>query len=343
VPAPDPLPWPAAPVGGPEMGACGNVGPAGVPAVEATSWVLADLDTGEVLAAKAPHERERPASTLKVLLALVVRQRLDPDAVVQGAASDQEVDGSKAGIGPGGSYTVRQLLNGLLLNSGNDTAEALARTLGGDAKTTAAMADVAHQLGALDTRPVTPSGLDGPGMASSAYDLALLFRVGMRDQLFATTVGTHSVPFPGYGTLPGFELSNTNKLLANYPPALGAKAGFTDAARHTLVGAGQQGGRRLVVALTRGEQSPTPMWRQAAALMDWGFAQPRDAKGVGLLVDAAPVAPPPQAPVATAAGGPSPLASPEGRAEESLLPAGLIAAAAAAALAFIVLRRRSRR
>lgn len=319
---PEPLPRPVESVGGPGLGACGDLGPAGVPAVGAAAFVLADLDTGEVLAARAPHARHLPASTLKVLTAIVALRRLDPDAVVDGAAEDLAIDGSKAGIGPGGRYTVRQLLEGLLLNSGNDTAQALARAMGGDAATVADMQAVAGGLGALDTRPATPSGLEGPGMTTSAYDLALLFRVAMRDPLFASTTGTVSVPFPGYGDRPGFVLSNTNRLLAGYPGAIGGKAGFTDAARHTLVGAAERGGRRLVVALVRGEQHPEPMWRQAAGLLDWGFGAGAGAAPVGVLVDAAPA-------VGTSAPDPttgSPSSDPVARA-----PAGPDAGAAVAA------------
>jgi D-alanyl-D-alanine carboxypeptidase (penicillin-binding protein 5/6) len=280
------------------MGTCGEVGTAGAPAVSAASWVIADLDTGAVLAARAPHARHRPASTLKVLTALTAVRRLDPDALVEGTAEDQAIEGSKAGIGPGGQYTVRQLLAGLLLNSGNDTAQALARALGGEAATLQAMTDLARELGALDTRPATPSGLDGPGMACSAYDLALLFRVAMREPLFAEIIATRSIPFPGYAGRPGFELYNSSKWLARYPGAIGGKAGFTDAARHTLVAAAERGGRRLVVAMMRGEQRPAPMWRQGADLLDWGFALPADTPSVGVLVDAAPAppAPPPPAP-----------------------------------------------
>jgi serine-type D-Ala-D-Ala carboxypeptidase (penicillin-binding protein 5/6) len=292
-PAPAPLPWPPEPVGGPQMGTCDRIGPDGAPELTAASWVLADLDTGAVLAARAPHARHRPASTLKVLTALTAVRELNPDRVVQGTAEDQAIDGSKAGIGPGGQYTVRQLLAGLLLNSGNDTAEALARTMGGDGPTIAKMTVTAHELGALDTRPATPSGLDGPGMASSAYDLALIFRAAMREPLFAETTGLHSIPFPGYGDHPGFVLYNSSKLLAHYDGTIGGKTGFTEAARHTLVAAAERGGRRLVVALMRGEQSPSPMWKQGARLLDWGFELPATTPAVGELVDAAPAPPPP--------------------------------------------------
>ena len=144
-------------------------------------------------------------------------------------------------------------------------------------------------------------------MASSAYDLALLFRVAMREPLFAADHRRCATsPFPGYGDLPGFELSNTNKLMEHYPGAIGGKTGFTDAARHTLVGAAERDGRRLVVALVRGEQQPVLIWRQAAALLDWGFALPAGRAPVGMLVDAAP--PPPTASARRARGrrAPSP-------------------------------------
>ena len=242
VPAPSPLPVPDVPVGGAALG-CGEITATGAPLPPVTSaaFVLADLDSGAILAASAPHARHRPASTLKVLTALVTVRDLDPDAVVEATAEDLRIDGSKAGIGPGGRYTVRDLLAGLLLNSGNDTAQALARAHGGDTAMVARMAELARELGALDTRPATPSGLDGPGIASSAYDLALLYRVAMREPLFASTIATRSVQFPGYDAEhPGFELSNSSRLLAGYPGSLGSKSGFTDAARHTLVGAAQR-------------------------------------------------------------------------------------------------------
>ena len=122
------------------------------------------------------------------------------------------------------------------------------------------------------------------------------------------------MPFPGYGDLPGFQLSNSNKLLQNYPGAVGGKAGFTDAARHTLVGAAERDGRRLVVALMRGEQEPVPMWRQAATLLDWGFAQPAEATaGRACWSDAAPAPrPPPPAPWPSRAAVRDPRASADG-------------------------------
>lgn len=337
-PIPAPLPWPAEPVGGAQMGSCGVVGPAEPAGIDAVSYVVADLDSGAIVAARDPHARERPASTLKILLTLVVLDRLDPDTVVDGEASDQDVDGSKAGIGPGGHYTVRQLLEGLLLNSGNDTAEALARTLGGDAATLADMSAYARAHGALDTRPATPSGLDGPGMAASAYDLALLFRLALRDPLFATTVGLRTVPFPGYGDKPGFTLGTTEQFVVRYPGSIASKSGFTDAARHTLIAAAERGGRRLVAVLMRGEQHPVPMWRQAAALLDDAFARPGGAS-VGTLVDASPAPAPDQAGAAQPSTGSTPSGPGPVPVQVPLVVAGAVLVADVAALA---VRRRRR-
>ena len=273
------------------MGECGLVLPAGAPAepdgINAASWLIADADSGEVLAAKDPHARNRPASTLKLLTALLAVDQLPPDRVVVGTEADANQDGSRVGIGPGGRYTVRQLLTGLLLASGNDAAHALAEQLGGVRATVRQMNELATKLGALDTRAATPSGLDGPGMSASAYDLALAFRQVLRRPLLVELLGTRQADFPGFGDRPGFVVSNDNKLLRSYPGALGGKTGFTDDARHTQLDAAQRGGRRLMVVLMRGEQRPVSMSEQAARLLDYGFALPAG-QPVGKLVDHAP-------------------------------------------------------
>lgn len=304
--APPPMSMPDSPVGGPRMGECGLVLP-DVPAapdppagISAASWLIADANTGEVLAAKDPHARNRPASTLKLLTALLAVDQLPPDQVVVGTQADANQDGSRVGIGPGGHYTVRQLLTGLLLVSGNDAAHALADQLGGVATTVRQMNELAARLGALDTRAATPSGLDGPGMSASAYDLALAFRQVLSRPLLVELLGTRQAEFPGFGDRPGFVVSNDNKLLRNYPGALGGKTGFTDDARHTQLDAAQRGGRRLMVVLMRGEQRPVSMSEQAARLLDYGFALP-PGHPVGKLVDGAP---PPESGAAGALGPP---------------------------------------
>jgi len=291
--APNPVPVPGQPVGGERLGECGLVLPGAAPPLPAdltaTSWLLADLKSGDVLAAKDPHGRYRPASTMKVLTALVALRRLDPATVVEGTQADSQQEGTRVGMGPGGQYTVEQLLHGLLMTSGNDTAYALAMQMGGVAQTVSAMNELAASVGALDTRAATPSGLDAPGTSISAYDLALLFRLAMREPRFASIVGTALADFPGFADKPGFKLSNDNRLLYSYPGALGGKTGFTNDARHTYVGAAERNGRRLVVVLMRGEQKPVRMSEQASRLLDYGFSLGGGA-AVGRLVESAPAA-----------------------------------------------------
>jgi D-alanyl-D-alanine carboxypeptidase (penicillin-binding protein 5/6) len=270
------------------------------PALAAASYVVADLDTGAVLVAKAPHAAHLPASTLKVLTALTVMPRLDPAAVVT-AEPDDVVDGSLVGMVPGLTYSVHQLLQGMMLSSGNDAATALARVAGGAqgvAGTVAAMQQTAHDLGARDTVVRDPSGLDAAGQVTSAYDLALIAREALRDPHFEALVTTRRAKFPGKPvtaktgsgasgaashppTRSSFEIGNHNTLLFNYDGAIGVKKGYTVAARWTIVGAAERDGHRYVVtALRRTDRS----WRPTAALLDWAFAYGSQVQPVGRLV-----------------------------------------------------------
>jgi serine-type D-Ala-D-Ala carboxypeptidase (penicillin-binding protein 5/6) len=344
-PAPPPMSVPNHPVGGPRMGECGLVLPAGAPdppaGINAMSWLVADADSGEVLAARDAHARNRPASTLKLFTALLAADQLPANRVLVGTQADADQDGSRVGIGPGGHYTVRQLLTGLFLVSGNDAAHALAVALGGVAQTVEQMNELAARLGARDTRAATPSGLDGPGMSASAYDLALAFRQVLRRPLLVELLGTRQADFPGYGNRPGFVVSNDDQLLRNYPGALGGKTGFTDDARHTRLDAAQRGDRRLIAVLMRGEQHPVPMSQQAALLLNYGFALP-PGHPVGRLVDEAEsheTAPPAGIHAATPGWA--------GRSQEvgALLPAALwigLAVVVLAALGVLVARQRHR-
>ncbi|MCP2247837.1 D-alanyl-D-alanine carboxypeptidase family protein [Lentzea aerocolonigenes] len=287
--APTPLEVPDKPVGGDRLGECGLILPpnsAQPPSgITAASWLLADMDSGAVIAAYDPHGRQRPASVIKVLLAMVVAKELRGDLVVTASAEDTQQECTCVGLKDGGQYTVRQLLQGLLLTSGNDVAHTLARQLGGVPNALRKMNAMAKELGALDTRAVTPSGLDAPGTSTSAYDVGLIFRGAMKYEEFAQTIKLQQAQFPGRngGTI---MLTNDNRLLANYQGAIGGKTGFTDDSQHTYVGAAERNGRRLVVVLLRGQVQPTHITAQAAKLLDYGFAM--GPGGVGKLVDGAP-------------------------------------------------------
>jgi D-alanyl-D-alanine carboxypeptidase (penicillin-binding protein 5/6) len=285
---------PAAPlIGGPQLGTTALAAPAGSPAppaLSAMSWVVADLDTGAILGACDPHLRRRPASVQKLLLAETVLPELDPNQVVEGTAADLALPPHSSAVGllVGGHYPVSTLWYGLLLESGNDTANALARVAGGDGgvpATVAAMNAEAHRLGADDTHAVTPSGLDAPDQFTSAYDLALIARADFARPDFVRYDTTLRMQWPAQPPRDphGFQIQNENKLLVNYPGALGGKTGFTDQARHTYVGAAQHGGRRLVVTLMGAEIVPARAEKQGETLLDWGFGLPATAS-VGHLV-----------------------------------------------------------
>ncbi|WP_243791977.1 D-alanyl-D-alanine carboxypeptidase family protein [Saccharopolyspora gloriosae] len=288
VPAPEPLPIPDEPVGGPRLGECGEVTPRGaapapIDPIAAQSWVLADLDTGEVVAARDPHARHRPASTIKVLTALVAIRELDLDDRIVATQADADQEGSRVGLEPGVDYTVRQVLAGLIMQSGNDAAHALAMKLGGVDRTVAKMNALAAEIGGHDTRTATPSGLDGPGMSTSAYDLALIFRAAMEHPEFAKAEATREIQLPGKPGGPPVPVESDNAVLWNYPGALGGKTGFTDDARHTFIAAAERDGRRLVAVLLRGENKPVRQSKYTMDLLDYGFSLPRDAS-VGELV-----------------------------------------------------------
>ena len=258
------------------------VGSVPIPDGPAQTWLVADLDTGQVLAARDENLRHPPASTIKVLLALVALDGLSLDSTVVADAADTHVECNCVGVKAGSTYTARQLLDGLLMVSGNDAANTLAHMLGGPEATVAKMDAKAASLGAVNTHASTPSGLDGPGGSgwSTAHDLAVIFRAAMANPVFAQITAEPSAVFPGdSGDRP---IANQDELLQRYPGAIGGKTGFTDAARKTFVGAAARGGRHLVIAMMYGlvhEGGPT-YWDQAASLLDWGFAlNPQSAIG----------------------------------------------------------------
>jgi len=347
------------PVGGARLGSVAVQAPLGAPPVpkniSARGWVLADLDSGEVLATRNAHGRFPPASTLKLLTALTLLPRLtNKKQVVACVDADINVDGTRVGLVAQGRYTVDVLFQSMLMASGNDAANTLARVSGGVPRTVAAMNAEAQRLQAFDTHAATPSGLDGPGQLTSAYDLALITRAALGRADFrkytAQRIGRIPAQKPKFAA---FEFANSNKLLYNYPGAIGGKNGFTDAARHTFVGAATRGSRRLVITFLYGEHRPTQLSEQAARMLDWGFALRPSVRPVGTLVDPvdpdatptasstpAPVDPAPVPPGAVAASDRNPGTAGDG-APTAVLAGGLLGAVALVWGGVALARRRS--
>ena len=286
------VPAVSGPVGGPQLAAPGVIvnlepGVPAPPAMPGASFLVADMDTGQILAARAPHAPLLPASTLKALTALTLIPRLDANTQIVVQPEDVRVDGTRLGILPGTAYSVRTLLQGLLTASGNDAAFALARANDSVALTLEEMNETAAELGAFDTVAMDPSGLDRPGQTSSAYDLALIGRAAMKLPDFRTYVSTKAASFPGGMSsdgkmLPGFKIGSHNKLLYNYQGTIGIKNGYTIAARQTYIGAATRGGKTYIVTEMA---SPNASWRPTAALLDWAFAHGTSVTPIGELVE----------------------------------------------------------
>jgi D-alanyl-D-alanine carboxypeptidase (penicillin-binding protein 5/6) len=276
-------------VGGAQLATTGLVidapGAKPLPKLTAGSFLLADLTTGDVLAARNPHGRLRPASTLKVLTAITVLPQLDPDAVYTAQSADANAEGSRVGIVPNATYTIHQLFQGMFLMSGNDAASALANAAGGQRQTVARMNATAKKLDALDTTARNPSGLDTPGQYTSAYDLALFARAGLSRQDFRDYVTTVKTEFPGKMPKKGkarksFQIYTQDRLLLNYHGAIGVKTGWTTKARGTFVGAATRDGHTLIATVMHTKFSS---WTESRALLDWGFANFDKARPVGSL------------------------------------------------------------
>ena len=252
-----------------------------LPKVKASAWVIADAGTGQVLAAKDPHGRYRPASTLKVLTAISLIPVLNPNAMVVASKQATTVSPNIVGLLAGHAYKVSDLFTALLTISANDAAMALAQATGSLSQGMADINAEARHLQADDTVAVTPNGLDAPGQHTSAYDLALFGRQGLQMPAFLRYDRTTSGPFR-ISQKKSVGLWNQNTLLATYPGAIGGKIGWTSAAGATYVGMARRHGVTLIVTLLH-----CPALTEIDAgksLLNWGFAVDGKVRPVGTLV-----------------------------------------------------------
>jgi serine-type D-Ala-D-Ala carboxypeptidase (penicillin-binding protein 5/6) len=292
-------------LGGPLLGGTGVIERplAGAPALPpasalpASSWMVTDLTTGQILAAKDPHGRFLPASTLKTLTAFTLLPKLNPQSTFRATYKDATVDGTRAGLVPGMSYKISTLFTCMLEMSANDAADALSQANGGIKRTVSEMNAQAHELQADDTHADTPSGLDGPGETTSAYDLALIARADFNIPAFRKyiTLAESSIPAPHHKH---FEIQSHNNLLTTYPGDIGGKNGYTVAAQATYVGAATRHGQTIMVSLMH---SYPAWWPMAADLLNWGFKAEGKVSPIGDLVSPLPPPTPPAAAVITTA------------------------------------------
>ena len=237
----------------------------------APAWIVADMISGRILGGQHAHAPHAPASTIKALLAMVVMDQVNPASAMRATSANTDVECSCVGLVPGAVYTARQLLDALLMVSGNDAANALADMVGGYQVAVQKMNLKAVQVGARATRAGSPAGLDGPGWESvtTAQDLAVIYKAALNYPLFAQIIHQSTAQFPnGAGGVK--TIASHDRLLASYPGFIGGKTGYTNLAQETYVAMAQRDGRRLVAVMMYGKDD---LWDQGRALLDWGFAQ----------------------------------------------------------------------
>ncbi|MGW7491224.1 D-alanyl-D-alanine carboxypeptidase family protein [Streptomyces sp. NPDC054786] len=259
--------------------------------LSALSWIVADADTGSVLAAKNPHRRLAPASTLKTLFAVTVLPKFSAGTVRRVSSTDLAGVGagsSVVGVRQGGRYTVADLWRGVFLRSGNDAVHVLAAMNGGWRNTAQEMQETARKLGARNTTVKSPDGYDAPGQVSSAYDLTVFARAGLANDDFARYCATARAAFPGTGGTT--QIENTNRLLvgshglSRYPGIIGVKNGYTTKAGNTLIAAARRNGRTLIVTVLNPQSNENnAVYKEAGSLLDWGFDTDGSAQPVGTL------------------------------------------------------------
>ncbi|MEV3860304.1 D-alanyl-D-alanine carboxypeptidase [Streptomyces sp. NPDC050095] len=280
------------------------------------SWIVADAESGDVLAAHNAHWELPPASTLKMLFADTVLPKFPKTQTHKVALSDLQGMGagsSIAGIKENYTYTVHDLWLGVFLRSGNDAVHVLSAMNGGVPQTVKDMQAHAVELQAGDTHVVSPDGYDEPGQHSSAYDLTLFARSGLQKKDFREYCSTVTAKLPkkqkNGKTSETFEIQNTNRLftgdgdLSPYKGIAGVKNGNTTNAGATFTGVAERNNKVLLVTVMNpdGKESHA-VYKETARLLDWGFQAAGKVTPVGSLVAPKSAA----APGSGAAGSASP-------------------------------------
>jgi serine-type D-Ala-D-Ala carboxypeptidase (penicillin-binding protein 5/6) len=240
------------------------------PRIEARSWALIDADNGDVLVSHAARRHLPIASTTKLMTAYVVLHELPLDRVIRAAPYEAEYGESLLGLRPGQRISVRDLLYGLILRSGNDAAYDLALAAAGSEKRfVAEMNRYAAALGLADTHYANPIGLDQRGNYSSAADLATLTRRLLAIPAFAKIADARSAVLRSVH--PRRRITTINELLRMAPWVTGVKTGHTFGALYVLVGSGRRKGVELI-SVAVGAPTDEDRFSDNIDLLDYGFS-----------------------------------------------------------------------
>jgi len=239
-----------------------------LPYVTAHSAVLLDSETGELLYDRDGNVQRPPASTTKIMTAILALELTEPEEITTVSEKAGSVGESSIYLDKGDKIKIGELLEGALLSSGNDACVALAeKTAGSQDEFIRLMNQKAASLGAYRTNFVNPNGLPDPNHYSTAFDLALITRYAMNNPQFAEIVSQKYSVVSFEEPRKSQNAKNTNKLLWNYPLADGVKTGTTNAAGKCLVASASKDGRRLICVVLNAPDR----FGDAQRLLQWGF------------------------------------------------------------------------
>lgn len=230
--------------------------------------LLMELETGKVVWTKNENKRLAPASTTKILTALVALERSPLERIVTVSDLAAATEGSSAYLRPGERVSLEELLYAALLQSGNDAAIAIAEGVAGSTEEFVKMMnETAQRLGANDSSFLNPHGLPQKGHYTTAKDLALITRAAMQNAKFREIVGTRVHPWKIEGRK-GI-IVNHNRLLGDYKGVIGVKTGYTVEAGQCLVAAARRGGATYLAVVLNSQGRA--IWEDARELLDYGF------------------------------------------------------------------------
>ncbi len=239
-------------------------------AAQTKAAVAMDVSTGNILYGKNPDLKCLPASTTKLMTAIVSIENAELNDVITVSKNASNVSPHKAGFRAGDKVTVEKLLYAALISSANDAAVALAEGISGSVpEFVELMNRKAAQIGANNTRFINPNGLPGHGQYITASDLSKIMKYALRYPILKEIIGTR---FTEISTLDGTSilLRNTNKLLWYDEDIIGGKTGYTRRAGHCFVGAAERENDKIIIALL-GSPSRNDLWKQSETLIDKGF------------------------------------------------------------------------
>ena len=241
------------------------------PAIKARAAIVVDLSAGQLLYEQSSTSRYAEASLTKLVTAMVAVDLAPLDTKITVPEAATQVEPNHMGLSAGEQLTLRELLAGMLLNSGNDAAEAIASGIVDRAKFIDFMNQKATALHLRGTHFANPSGLDDPNHYSTAADLAVVSATLLADYPdLRTIVGSKDIVIPATSQHKYFDPSNINRLLWDYRGAIGLKPGYTDSAGYCLSAAATRQGRTILVIVLGSTQHFT----DATTLLDYGFAHP---------------------------------------------------------------------